>query len=491
MPQADFTVAMESYPSNLDPRLTADAYSGKVQGLIFNGLMKWDDNMVLVPDLAEGLEFLSDTRMRFKLRQGVRFHDGKPLTSKDVLYTIKSVMDPKRRSPHYATFNKIAEMEAPDDYTIELELKEPYVPFVSALTMPIIPDGADAGSVPFGERPIGTGPFQFQEAVKDQWVLLKANEAYDGGAPALKTVRIRAIRDDTTRILALLRGELDLVQNSIPLLLAPWIAEKTPLKRQSELGINYAYLGLNLKDPLLADRRVRAAMAHAINRKDLIQYRLKGFAREATGILSPSNSFYEGNVETYPYDPAKAKALLDEAGFPDPDGDGPLPRMRLTYKTNNKRDRVAMARAIGRDLEAVGIAVDVRPYEWGTFFRDIRTGNFQMFSSTWVGVTEPDIYYDVFQSEMTPPKGNNRGYYSNPRVDELVQKGRVEENSGKRRQIYAEVQKLIAHDLPYLNLWWEDNVVFTQPNVLDYRLRPDASLLGLAKTRKGPPGNGR
>lgn len=211
----------------------------------------------------------------------------------------------------------------------------------------------------------------------------------------------------------------------------------------------------------------------------MIRYRLKGFARAATGLLAPGNGFYNGKVETYDYNPERAKALLTEAGFPDPDGEGPRPRMKLVYKTSNKRDRVAMARAIAEDLRVVGIEVDVRPYEWGTFFRDIRTGNFQIYSSTWVGVTDPDIYYTAFDSEMAPPAGANRGFYRNPELDLLVEKARVESESAVRRKLYAKVQEILAHDLPYVSLWWEDNVVFTQESVEGYELRPDASLIGL------------
>jgi len=253
----------------------------------------------------------------------------------------------------------------------------------------------------------------------------------------------------------------------------------------SDTGINYAYLVFNLRDPQLQDRRLREAIALAIDRDKLIQYRLKGLARKATGILSPSNWFYEGQVEQYHYDPERAKALLDEAGFKDPDGAGPLPRLRLSLKTSNKRDRVAMARAIAEDLKAVGIELEIRSYEWGTFLRDLKTGNFQIGSSTWVGVTEPDIYYLAFHSSQFPPEGANRGFYSNPKVDRLLEKGREETASAARKAIYSEVQKILAHDLPYVSLWYEDNVVFTRPAVEGYTLRPDASLIGLTHTQWG------
>ncbi len=473
-------MALESFPSNLDPRYPTDAYSSKVHQLIFNGLLKWNDQLMLTPDLAEGYEYLSDTRLRFHLRPGIRFHNGKLFTAADVVYTLKTLMDPKKSSPFYGTFKKVAELEARDDLTVEIELQEPFSPFLTDLTVGIIPEGSDeADGKPFSQRPIGTGPFEFVDLRQDQWIRLKKFEAYYEGAPQISSLLIQTIRDDTTRVLQSLRGEVDLVQNAVPLVMAKWLKKQDHLAMETDSGINVAYLAFNLRDPILKDHRVREAMALAIDREALIQYRLKGFARLATGVLSPSNWYYENNVPQYFHDPQRAKQLLEEAGFSDPDGEGPLPRMTMTLKTSNKRDRVAMARAIARDLQAIGVELQVRPYEWGTFFRDIKTGNFQIYSSTWVGVADPDIYYTAFDSKMFPPAGANRGFYVNPRVDELVEKARAQDVSQIRKKYYSEVQKIIAKDLPYISLWYEDNVVFSQKNVEGYRLRPDASLLGL------------
>src|SRR5262249_31540199 len=373
------------------------------------GLVRFDDQMQLVPDLADRYEYLSDTRLRFHLRSGVKFHDGHLLSSRDVLYTFKTLMDPKTHSPFYDSFRRISELDAVDDTTIEIELQDSFAPFLTALTVGIIPYGADeAGSVPFASRPIGTGPFRWAASRTDQWIRLLAFPDYFGGAPLLPAVLFRTIRDDTTRVLQLLRGEVDLIQNAVPLVMAEWLRPRGQLEMGSDTGINYAYLVVNLRGPQLQERRLREGIALAIDRDKLIQYRLKGLARKATGILSPSNWFYEGQVEQYHYDPERAKALLDEAGFKDPDGAGPLPRLRLSLKTSNKRDRVAMARAIAEDLKAVGIELEIRSYEWGTFLRDLKTGNFQIGSSTWVGVTEPDIYYLAFHSSQFPPEGANR-----------------------------------------------------------------------------------
>jgi len=223
VPRQDFVVAMESFAPNLDPRFPTDAYAAKVQGLIFNGLLKFDDNLMLVPDLADSYQMLSDRRMRFKLKKGVVFHNGKALTSADVVYTLKTLMDPKTKSQLYSTFNRIAELEAPDDQTVEIELNEPFVPFLTALTVGIIPADSDKKGGLVSEYPIGTGPFAFVEMRKDQWIRLRANPQYFGGAPEIASLKIQTIRDDTTRVLQMLHGEVDLVQNGIPLVMAAWL----------------------------------------------------------------------------------------------------------------------------------------------------------------------------------------------------------------------------------------------------------------------------
>jgi peptide/nickel transport system substrate-binding protein len=484
-PPSDFTVGIESYPTSLDPRYPSDAYSGKVQGLIFNGLVKLDQQLALVPDLAEGFSYLSATHLRFQLRRGVRFHNGKELTARDVVYTLRTLSRPGAGSPLYGVFRKIAEVKALDDFTVEIRLKEPFAPFLTALTVGIVPEGSyERDAVDFSAHPVGTGPFKLDRRKNDQWIRLLANQDYFESPPRIGSLLIETIRDDTTRVLKLLRGEIDLVQNAVPPAMAAWLKGKKEIQMISESGINYVYLAFNLRDPVLYERRVREAMGLALNRDELIQYQLKGLARKATGILSPRNGYYEANISELNYDPELAKQLLSDAGHPDPDGDGPGKRFTIQYKTSNKRDRVAMARAIARQLEAVGIGVDVRPYEWGTFFRDIRTGNFEMYSSTWVGVTDPDIYYYAFHSQMIPPEGANRGYYLNLEVDHLLELARTETDTAVRKKYYSQVQKLISLELPYVSLWYEDNVVFMRSDVEGYELRPDASLIGLTKVRK-------
>lgn len=468
-----FVIGIESAPASLDPRLAVDAYSSKICRLIYSGLFRVDASLELQPELLESYEQISPTEYRFTLRPDIQFHDGTPLAVRDVLWTYNSIRDRSVPSPHYAAFAIIDKLTALDERTFTLILKKPFSPFLMAMTMGILPEGRS-------DKRLGAGPFFLEEEVPDQKVVLSRNENYFRGPAQSRRLIFRVVRDDNLRVLDLVRGRIDLVQNNLPAALIPYIKKQKDLVMERAPGINYSYMGMNLDDPILKRRKVREAMAHALDRKKIIAYKLAGMARPATGILAPMHWAYVKPSAEFPYDPKRARRLLDEAGYPDPDGPGPRSRFQLIYKTSSKRDRVGLARLMAQYLQQVGIDVIVTPYEWGTLFRDIRTGNFQMYSLTWVGVTEPDIYYYTFNSSQIPPHGANRDRYINPAIDKLTDVGREISNRSERKEIYGEIQNIIASDLPYISLWYEDNVLVRQANVKGYVIHPNASFQSLA-----------
>jgi peptide/nickel transport system substrate-binding protein len=238
-------------------------------------------------------------------------------------------------------------------------------------------------------------------------------------------------------------------------------------------------VGLNWNDPLLRQPEVRRAIAHAIDRDALIRHLLGGAARSASGLLSPEHWAYEGEVAGYAYDPAAAKRLLDAAGHPDPDGDGPAVRFRLSYKTSTLDSRRRIGEALQAMLGAVGIGLDVRSFEWATFYDDVRRGNFQLYSLAWVGVNDPDFFFSLLHSTMTPPAGNNRGGYADSEIDRLTTLGRDTLDPVKRQEIYARIQRKTAADLPFIPLWWTDNVVVQSKRLCGFVPFPDGSLISL------------
>jgi peptide/nickel transport system substrate-binding protein len=228
--------------------------------------------------------------------------------------------------------------------------------------------------------------------------------------------------------------------------------------------------------------KVRQAIACAVDRERIIRHLLKNIVSEANSLLSPRNWAHDAAARRWAYDPERAKRLLDEAGFRDPDGDGPRPRFRLSFKTTNIDLRRRIAEALKEQLAQVGIDIELRAYEWGTFYSDVKSGNFHLFSLAWVGVEDPDIYHQIFHSSSVPPAGDNRGRYRNIEIDRLLERGRTTIDQQARRQIYANVQRILAEDLPYVPLWWWKNVIVKKPNLRDFVPYPDGELISFKKT---------
>jgi len=240
-------------------------------------------------------------------------------------------------------------------------------------------------------------------------------------------------------------------------------------------GTDFAYLGLNLRDPLLADRRVRQALGFAIDRAAIVEYLRRGLATVATGIVPSASWAYAPDVFDFTHDPALARRLLDEAGHPDPDGDGPRARFRLSLKTSTSEVYRLQASVIQQDLREVGIDVDIRSYEFATLYADVLRGNFQLYTLQWVGVSDPDMLRRVFHSGQMPPVGFNRGFYANPDVDRLIDRATVAVDEADRAALYGDVQRLVADDVPWVPLWTKTNVAVFQPDLEGVRLSPTAS----------------
>jgi peptide/nickel transport system substrate-binding protein len=270
-----------------------------------------------------------------------------------------------------------------------------------------------------------------------------------------------------------------LLQNDLEPDTLPWLEKNVTAEIDTRPGTTFQYIGINCSHPPLKDPKVRRAIAMAIDRERIIRHLLKDLATPANSLLSPFNWAYDKSVPHHPFDPRRAKRLLDEAGFPDPDGDGPLPRLRLSFKTTTIELRRRIAEAFKEQLGHVGIELEIRSYEWGTFYSDIKNGNFHLYSLAWVGIMDPDIYYQILHSSAVPPNGDNRGRYINRSLDTLLEQGRTNTDPAQRKAIYAEVQQIIAADLPFIPLWWVKNVVVRSPAVHGFKSYPDGELISL------------
>lgn len=466
-------VGVTSGPNNLDPRIGTDDVSAKTAQLVFNNLMTLDERLRVVPDLAERLENPDPTTYVVALKRGVKFHDGHELTSADVVYTFRSLLDPAFISPRKGAFRMVRSIDARDRYTVVFTLKEAFGSFPVNLVIPIVPDGAGAG---FGRKPIGTGPYTFVRYLTDDRVELAAFEGYFGGRPKNDGVVLRVVPDDIMRGLELRKGTMDVVVNDLAPDIVYQLGRDARLQLVESPGTDYQYIGVNLRDEVLKDVRVRRALAHAIDRRAIIEYLRRGLAAPAAGMLPPVSWAFEPAVATFDYDPAKARQLLDEAGYPDPDGDGPAPRLHLSLKVSNTEFNRLQSSVLQQNFRAVGVALDVRTYEFATLYADVLKGNFQLFTLQWVGgaVADPDILRRVFHSGQVPPAGFNRGYFKDPRVDRLLDEAALARDEAQRRALYGEVQRVIAEEQPYISLWCKTNVTVAQRTLTGFRVPPTA-----------------
>lgn len=460
-------VALDSSPTNLDPRIGIDKASEDFHRLLFNGLLKKDEHDRMVPDVALSFEQAGPLLYRFVLRKDVRFHDGRVLTSADVVFTYKSILDGAVPSTKKASLDSIAAVRAPAPDVVEFELREPFNGLLVNLNVGIVPAGSNQD---FGRHPVGTGPYKLVRFEADQEALLAAFPGYFGGAPLTRYLKMRIIPDATTRALELRKGSVDLALGTgiVPPDYFRILKQDPGLKTITATGNNYAYIGFNITDPVLSHREVRQAIAYAINREQMVQSLFYGAAEPATGLLAPHNWAYEGNVMKFSYNPAAAMRLLDAAGYPDPDGPGPQVRFRLTHKISTNEFRKLVATVLQRNLADVGIGLDVRSYEWGTFFSDVNRGNFQMCMLIWVGESDPDIYRNVFATSGT----RNRGKYSNPDVDNWVNLAKVVPSEAEQVRYYSLVQKQVAEDCPYVSLWYESNIAVFRSELQGVHLTP-------------------
>ena len=479
----ELVVAIQSGPNNLDPRVGTDENSQRVAQLVFSYLMTLDENLRVAPALAERLENPDPLTYIARLRRGVRFHDGHELTSRDVVYTFTSLMAPDFISPVKGAYRIVESITPLDDYSVQFRLKEPFGSFPVQLVLPIVPEGAGSELRSF---PIGTGPYRFVRHAVDDRIVLAPFEGYYDGVPLNSGIVMKVIPDDTMRGLELRKGTVDLVINDIAPDIAHQLEEEGHLQVVTGPGTDYQYVGFNTREPMLADVRVRHAIAHAIDRDAVVKYLRRGLADVATGLLPPVSWAYEPDVRVFATDRARAKHLLDEAGHRDPDGDGPRPRLTLSLKISTNEFIRLQATVIQQDLRQVGIEVDVRSYEFATLYADVLKGNFQMFTLQWVGgaVADPDILRRVFHSDQVPPTGFNRGYYRNPQVDRLLDAAARAGDETSRRRLYGDVQKLVAEEQPYVSIWTKRNVAVAQRGISGLKLMPRGDFTVLKDVRK-------
>ncbi len=456
-------------PSILIPMLAGDSASHDIGGLVFNGLVKYDTDLSIIGDLAESWDITSDgLTITFHLRSGVKWTDGMEFTASDVMFGYKTIIDENTPTAYKEDFLQVKEAEVLDKYTFRVIYKKPFAPALSSWgNLIVLPkhllEGKDIIKNPLARKPVGMGPFKLSEWISGQKLILTSNHDYFEGRPYIDKYIYRLIPDQATMFLELQAGGVDFM-GLTPIQYTKQTETsyfKNNYKKFRYPVFSYTYLGFNLKHPFFKDIRVRQAIAHAIDKEEIIDVVLFGLGSPATGPYVPNTWPYNRDIKKYEFNPVKAKELLTQSGWIDRDGDNILDMngksFEFTIITNMGNSlRLRTATIIQWRLKKIGIKVNIRAIEWSTFINEfIDKRRFESVILGWSIGLDPD-QYDIWHSSKTSEKEFNFISYSNSDVDNLLEKGRRTFDIEKRKKAYFRIQEILAEDVPYIFLYVPD-----------------------------------
>ncbi len=467
-------IAIELLPRGFDPRFsTGNTYSARIMQLVYDTLLVKDENFELIPSLADKfIESEDHKTFTFHLRSGVTFHNGKPLTAADVKYTFDSLLSPQLKSPIRGAVDKITAIETPDELTVIFRAREPFYTFVANLpAIGIIPNGA---GLEMGIAPIGSGPYKFISYTEGDSVRLEANANYWGGAPNISHVQIKIVADNSTRQAELMSGGVDLAYNSgfDPETVRAFSGRQAMQVVQTA-GVNIDYLGVNLTSQSpLSNAKVRQAIAYAIDREVIINRLLRNQATRADAILPTKHWAYEKNVTAYEHNIERAKQLLDEAGYPDPDGNGAQTRLSLQLMTTSAQTSRNIAAIVQEQLRRVGIELRLETFEIATLVDKAIKGQYDMYYLRSIGANQnTDVFQFVYHSRYQNAEFNDaiarlrqttdtaqmqpifntlaanlsqRQYCANPKMQTLVEKAAAENEANTKKQLWFDISRLLT-----------------------------------------------
>ncbi len=472
-------VGLSASPATLDPRNAMDAGGMRLTNLLFSSIVRLGPDLEIIGEAATKWTY-KNLVYTFTLRPGLKFDDGSPaglpVTKEDFEFSIDAFRKSGRFASSLEAIESFQVTYGPDGGVITIKLKSYSATLLTDLTpvkiMPakIVTQQGDL----FRDKPVGSGPFSFVSADTNE-IRLRANPFNAYAQPKLKALVFKVVREDNTRFLKLMKGELDLVQQELPPAKVTEIEKKGGFQVFKYPGLSMTYMLVNLKDTVFQKKESREALSAAINRDEIIRFKLEGLAQAATSILSPINPYHDVSLSRPTFDLEKAKKLIESNG---------LKGKEVILKTSNSTQAVENGKVLANQLEAAGLAVKLQSFEWATFYKDMDQGNFQLATMKWVGTTDPDIYKTAFHSAEVPPKGRNRGSYSNPEIDKLVDAGRGIEDVRKRIEHYKKVQRIVYGDLPLIPLWYDFEVAVASSRVQDYVPSKNGDYTSLTKVQK-------
>ncbi|MFB0506210.1 MAG: ABC transporter substrate-binding protein [Thermodesulfobacteriota bacterium] len=456
--------------ATLDPITSNDMISLRISELIFNGLVGIDEKQEIVPELAERVETSDDgLKYTFYLRQDVTWHpkegeEPKPFTAEDVIFTYNVMMHPKTITSLKVRFEFIESATKIDDYTVEFTLKRPILNALAKFSFKIIPKhGPENGEFltredPFVHKPIGTGPYMLRNITADHEVVLVANEDYFQGRPHINKLIAKPFADQNIMSQALMFNAIDMIVLVNPRDI-PQIQGDKRFVLQPYNALSYSFFGYNMRNPLLADKRVRKAITHAVNRQEMLDSFFQGQGTIISGPYAPGSWAYNLDVQPLPYDPEKAMELLNEAGFTrgadgimEKDGE----KLSFTLKVPIEKESEAVKRvvlAFKNYLGKIGVDIQAEFKEWLSWKEDVfRAHDFDVIFASWVFDDSADIT-SLFHSSEIGPWMNNFGAYANPEVDSFIVESKLTLDHEKRRTIYRKLHSILADECPYTFLW--------------------------------------
>lgn len=479
-PTDSLVVALSAPPNTLDPRWATDATGMRITDLMFSSLVRVGPELEVIGDAAERWTYSSEKKeYTFFLKPNLKFSDGVAVTPQDIEASFKQYLAPA--SPFRSSFEAIEWVQASvlKDHHERLVVAVKLKNFLATLLVnlsraKILGPKLIASSNPsiVETKGAGSGAYFLSSQGNNEIVLTKNTHH----VPQAKSEKIifKIIRDDNTRYLKMIKGALDIAQSEISPIKIPTLEKNSDLSVIRYPGLSMSYLLLNMKDKIFKNIGFRQALSQSLNRQEIIRYKLENLATPATSILPPSSQFFHKGLSVEPWSPKVFKERSQTLG---------LKGTELTLKSSNNPSTVENAKIIAHQMEQIGIHVKVQSFEWGTFYSDVQSGNFQIALLRWVGAFDPDIYRIAFHSSEVSP-GRNRGSYMNPDLDRLLDEGLLIEDQEKRAKHYERVQEIILNDLPIIPLWYDTEVAVVHRRVRGYKPQLNGDFSSLVNAYK-------
>lgn len=467
--RTEIVIGVSSDVVSPDPHDQNDTNSNRVIRMMFDSLVYSDVDGTIKPALAESWETVSDTEYRFKLREGVKFHNGYDLTAEDVVFSLERQMN----SPKVKTFvSAIESVTADDEYTVTVKTKQPYAPLLYNLSLPQSSivcskhfDELTAAGRKYSEQPVGTGPMVFSSWLPNDNFTVTAFDEYWGEKPKATRISVRVIPESSSRTIALETGEIDIVE-SVPAVDIPRVMENKGLKTVTQTSTSVTYASFNTRKAPLDNVKVRQALSCAVDKQAIIDVICEGYAQQVNTIYPPAMPSYDESIDLYPYDIERAKQLLTEAGYPD--------GFTIEIATSgDERNRIAQL--LQSDFSKIGVNLEITLLEWGAYLDYIGGTNHQMYIVGWSSGMEPDgSTTPLFHSESVGPTGN-RSWYQNEELDALIDEGKSTMNMDDRLDIYKEIQRIVMEDAVWIPLFARETVIAMNKNLEGMLISPTDS----------------